>query len=384
MVTRALTALLAAALVAACAAPAGTLSGAGEARLDAERLLDASPLDTGEAGQVADVDILALSPEMAAFLDEFVDAGGNDNERLGQLVLALIGGDRFLLDYDDSTRTAAETFSERRGNCLSFTTMFVSMARALDLDARYQEVEIPPDWSMRGQSFLISQHVNASVEMRNALSRVVDFNTYEFNALNDSRVIPDRRARAHYFSNLGVEFMLAGDTPHAYAHLRQSLREDPDFAPAWVNMGILHRREGFPRHAEAAYLEALEHERDNLMAMSNLADLYQDEGREDLAGHYLDRVRQHRMSNPYYRYQQANVAFSEGDYETAIDNLKYAIRKRRDEDTFHYLLSLSYLMQGRKEEAREAMQQAEELARQGSDRQRYHHKLELLMGRDAG
>ena len=381
---RALLALLAATFVAACAAPSGTLSGDGGARLDAAQLLEASPLDSDDVVDVADVDILAPSPEMAAFLDEYVDPGGNDNERLGQLVLALIGGDRFRLDYDDSTRTTAETFAERRGNCLSFTTMFVSMARALDLDARYQEVEIPPDWSMRGQSFLISQHVNASVEMRNALSRVVDFNTYEFNALNESRVIPDSRARAHYFSNLGVEYMLAGDSPGAYAYLRQSLREDPDFAPAWVNMGILHRREGFPRYAESAYLEALKHERDNLMAMSNLADLYQDEGREDLAGHYLDRVRQHRASNPYYRYQQANVAFSEGDYETAIDNLKYAIRKRRDEDTFHYLLSLSYLMQGRKEEAREAMMQAEELARQGSDRQRYHHKLELLMGRDAG
>jgi len=377
-------ALLAAAVIAACAAPTGTLSGDSEARIEAGRLLDASPLDTGDVGEVADVDILEPSPEMAAFLDEFVDRTGNDNERLGQLVLALIGGDRFLLDYDDSTRTAADTFAARRGNCLSFTTMFVSMARALDLDARYQEVEIPPDWSMRGQSFLISQHVNAAVEMRNALSRVVDFNTYEFNALNESRVISDRRARAHYFSNLGVEYMLSGDTPRAYAYLRKSLREDPDFAPAWVNMGILHRREGFPRYAESAYLEALKHERDNLMAMSNLADLYQDEGREDLAGHYLDRVRQHRASNPYYRYQQANVAFSEGDYETAVDNLKFAIRKRPDEDTFHYLLSLSYLMQGKKEEARAAMMQAEELARQGSDRQRYHHKLELLMGRDAG
>ena len=37
--------------------------------------------------------------------------------------------------------------------------------------------------------------------------------------------------------------------------LRQGLMEEPSFAPAWVNLGILHRREGYPQYAEAAFLE---------------------------------------------------------------------------------------------------------------------------------
>ena len=36
--------------------------------------------------------------------------------------------------------------SAGRGNCLSFSSMFVAMAREADLTAYFQEVYIPPNW----------------------------------------------------------------------------------------------------------------------------------------------------------------------------------------------------------------------------------------------
>ena len=150
-----------------------------------------------------------------------------------------------------------------------------------------------------------------------------------------------------------------------------------------MNLGILHRREGYYGHAEAAYLQALKHDRHNLMAMSNLANLYQDQGRTEEAQHYLSRVREHRMGNPFYRYRLANLAFEEGDYKAAIKNLKYAIRQKNDEDQFYYLLSLSYLMAGDRPEAQRWMKEAEEVAKATEDRQRYSRKLDLLMGKDS-
>jgi Flp pilus assembly protein TadD len=361
----------------ACAAASGGLSPGAQA-LTADDVLRHSPLAEPGFAEIDSVAILELSPAMAAFLDENVDRNGSENERLAQLVLAVVKGDRFSIAYDDSTRSAASTFEIGRGNCLSFTSMFIAMARDLGLQAHYQEVEIPPDWSMSGEFFLLSQHVNAVVDIRNALSRVVDFNTYEFNAYNESRIISDRRALAHYFNNIGAEQMLAGESAPALANLQKALAEDPTFASAWVNLGILHRREGYPAYAEAAYQEALELEKANLLAMSNLASLYEEQGRPDLAENYAVKVRAHRMKNPYYRYELANLAFMEGDYKAAISNLKYATRKRGEEDRFHYLLSLSYLMDGDREASRQSMQRAEELARQGKDRQKYHHKLDLL------
>lgn len=348
-------------------------------------VLVSSPLTPG--GSTVEVeagDILAVSPDMLIFLDEHVDREGNQNERLAQLLFAIIGEDRFLLSYDDSTRTAESTFESRRGNCISFTNMFIAMARNIGLNASYQEVDIPPDWSMTGETYLLSQHVNALVDMRSALSRVVDFNTIDYNTKNEMRVISDQRARAHYYNNIGVERMLAGETSVAYANFRQSLNEDISFSSAWVNLGILHRREGYPGYAEAAYLEALDYNRSDLMAMSNLASLYEEEGKPERAEYYLSKVRSHRMKNPYYRYQVANTAFNDGDYKEAISNLKMAIRQRQDEDQFYYLLSLSYLMSGDKDEAERWMEKAEEVAEESEDRNKYHHKLDLIKGRQTG
>lgn len=382
--SRLASALLTAWLLASCAATESTQL-VSEATITPEMVLLESPL-AGEAsgGDIPPGEILTVSPQMSAFLDEHINREGNQNEKLAQLVYAVIGEGRFLLSYDDTTRTAAGTFEDRRGNCISFTNMFVAMGREVGLEVEYQEVDIPPDWSMTGETYLLSQHVNALVDMKSALSRVVDFNTLDYNVQNEARVISDARARAHYYNNIGVEHMLAGETSRAFGNFQQSLVEDRTFSSAWINMGILHRREGFPGYAEVAYQEALHYDRLNLMAMSNLANLYEEEGDLAESKKYADKVKSHRMNNPYYRYQLANTAFNEGNYNEAISNLKRAISKRKDEDRFYFLLSLSYLMNGDKEEAERWMKKAEEAAQESESQKKYHHKLDLLMNRDSG
>ena len=85
------------------------------------------------------------------------------------------------------------------------------------------------------------------------------------------------------------------------------------------------------------------------------------------------------MKNPYYRYQLAHTAFIEGDYQTAIDNLEYATRIKKSEEKFCVLLSLSYLMSGDKKEAALWMRKAEERAVELEDRQKYHHKFNMIV-----
>jgi tetratricopeptide (TPR) repeat protein len=371
--------------LAGCAASGGSgTTHSDDDTLTYHDVINNSPLAAlARRADLSSVEMLAINAEMRAFIDEHVNRNDRQSDRLGQLLQAVLGGDRFVLAYDDSTRTAIDTFENRRGNCLSFTNLFIAMARELELNAQYQEVDIPPDWSMSGQTFMISEHINVLVEIRNALSRVVDFNTYDtiIDVEAESVVISDDRARAHYFNNIGVERMLANDVGLAYANLQQSLREDESFASAWVNMGILHRREGYVELSELAYTQALRHDRYNLMAMSNLADLYEDQGRDADAQFYLSKVREHRMGNPFYRFRLANTSVNDGDYKSAIKNLKYAIRQKDDEDQFYYLLSLSYLLAGDKAQAQRWMEEAEEVAEETKDRKRYNRKLELMMGK---
>ncbi len=377
-------AILALASLAGCAAT-GIRPQLGQEPIPPDRLLAIEPLGVGaDPADLAQIDMLALTPEMVAFLDQNLDGIGNRQARLKKLVDAIMGGDRFELIYDDSTRTARETFEDRRGNCLSFTNMFIAMARHAGLDARYQEVDVPPDWSVVGNAFLFTQHINVHVMVGPHSERIVDFNIYifeyGFNPAYDRRIISDQRARAHYFSNIGVDRMLAGDTAEAFLSFRQAILEDRSFAPAWINLGALYRRENHPAYAETAYLQALRFQPFDPVAMSNLASLYEEQGLAEQARVYRNRVQIHRMKNPFYRYRLAQQAVSGGDYHGAIDHLKFAIRKRRNESRFYSLLSISHLMSGDREAAQHWMKRAEAVAVRESDRERYHRKLEWLMG----
>lgn len=379
LAVRQLLTVLIIAMVSSCSTLDQTSSVASK-QLSTDMLLDNSPLTEGaELADLSQIDILELSPEMKEFLDRWVSRDNVDYTRLMKLIHAIMGDGTFVLVYDDTTRTAQETFTEQRGNCMSFTAMFVAMSRYLGLNTHFQEVMVPPDWSVEGETFVLSRHINVYVDLDMGPAKVVDFNIYNFRSRYEMKVISDKRGRAHYFNNIGVEQMLAEDTLLALANFRESLKEDESFSPAWANLGTLYNREGYLHYAEAAYLKALEHDSRNLVAMNNLASIYELQGRTELAAQLLQKLESHRMQNPYFRYQLARTAFEAGDYATAIDHLKFATRKNKYDDSFYFLMSLSYLNSGDMEAAQRWMLKAEEVAEMEVDKKRYNNKFDLLI-----
>ncbi len=354
------------------------------ARITPEDLLAGTALGVA-AGKVAPVadekDILGVTPEMRAFVDAHVDPNSADTLKLHQLVTAIMGTDTFGVKYDTTTRTAAETFRSRQGNCLSFSSMFVAMAREVGLKVQFEEVEIPPDWTLDKDTYVLNQHVNVRVDLGPAGVRVVDFNIADFKASYEMTEIPDTRAFAHYFNNIGVERMLAGDVASALACFRKAIADgDRKFSPAWCNLGTLYLRAGHPGHAEAAYLQALKEDADDLVAMSDLARLYDRMGERQRAAAYRKRVIHHRWLNPYYRYELARQAYTAKRYDAAISHLRYAVRERPKEDQFCSLMGLCYLGKGNSREARYWLAKAEQLAATDALKRRYSHKIDVLLG----
>jgi Flp pilus assembly protein TadD len=94
---------------------------------------------------------------------------------------------------------------------------------------------------------------------------------------------------------------------------------------------------------------------------------------------FQKRVVRHRNQNPYYRYQLAREAFLAQDYDAAISHLKFAIRKRDQEDQFHFLLGLSYLQKGNEGAARRSLARAEELAATDTLKHNYSNKIDMLL-----
>ena len=332
----------------------------------------ATPIDPGA--------VLALSDEMRLFLRDHVNPGATDVFKLQQLIDAIMGTKTFGLEYDENTRTAAETFRLQLGNCLSFSNMFVTLARGVGLKAEFQEVDIPPDWSMRKDVFVLNRHVNVSVYLGAAGTHVVDFNISDFKSTYDVQTVSDKRAIAYFFNNLGVERMQDGDAVSAVAFYRRAVVESEGrFSPAWTNLGTLYRKGGHYKHAEAAYLQALKADRRDAVAMSNLVRLYEKRGDAEKAEIYRKKVDEHRMHNPYLRFSLAREAFFDRDYDTAIKHLKHAIRAHKHDDEFYFLLGLCYLMRGDEKEARRWTAKAEKVAATDEERSRYSTKIETLM-----
>ena len=148
----------------------------------------------------------------------------------------------------------------------------------MGLDVGYQEVDVPPDWSFKDDAFVLNRHVDVLVDLGKEGEHVVDFNMDDFRTSYDRRRISDARALAHFYNNMAVERMQAGDAASALLYFRKATGHDPLFSPAWTNLGMLYWRKGHPDHAEAAYLQALKADERDLVAMSNLASLYERRG----------------------------------------------------------------------------------------------------------
>jgi Flp pilus assembly protein TadD len=330
---------------------------------------------------VSDDEVMALSDEMREFLDDHVGGRAGKPVKLRQLSDAVFSEQTFGLKYDEVTRTAAETFRARQGNCLSFTFMFVVLARGVGLDARFQEVEIPSEWTFAKQTYILNRHINIHVDLHTGVlpRKVVDFNIADFQADYDMNIISDKRALAHFFNNLGAEFLHRGEMAAAFYAFRNAIADcDRSFAPAWDSLGTLYSRKGLSYHAEAAFLQALEIDSSDLTAMNNLTVLYDRRGEPKQAARYRNKVNSHRHRNPYYRFQLARAAYHLEDYDLAIDHLKYAMRKNADDDRFCALLGMVYLQMGDEKKSIRWMARAEVLAENDPLKSIYSSKIERL------
>jgi len=349
----------------------------------ADLLAGVPELEARPAAAAVQVDLLAVNDAMRAFLGRYVDSGASERTRLNQLLYALVNKGTLGLEYNEQTLTAPEVFERRAGNCLSFTTLFVALARELGLRARYQQVQVPPSWNQQGTMLVLNRHINVLVELGRprggtTLSQVVDFNNIDYRPGYAREPVDDDRALAHYHSNQGVDAMRAGNYPLAFAELRAGLTADAGFAPLWINLGALYSRLQYPARAESAYLQALRHDRDNEVALSNLSRLYERLGHVELSTRYAERVRYHRMRNPYYRHFLAREAYLEGDYSAARRHVLAAIDGEDGEDSFYFLLGQVLLQSGDRAGAREALERAMAITEDDTLRRSYEAELRTL------
>ena len=315
---------------------------------------------------------------MRAFLQEHAPDHLAPRQRVDSILRAILD-DGLALEYDSfKTYTAEEVFYSKRGNCLSFTNLFVALAREAGIKVEFQEVEVPPNWERRGNSYLYNRHINALVHLPFGYQKAVDFDVAEFDIDYPRKRITDNYAMAQYYNNVAVYWLDQDKLKPAYLNLREAIELYPVAPYFWTNLGSLYRRLGDDVRAEASWLEALRMG-DEPSAMSNLARLYRNNSEELLAAWYEKGAEKYRRKNPFYLYELANITYDDGAYSETISLLKKAVRLRKDEHEFHRLLGLSYLRLGEKKAARHSFYRAEQAAEGEALRKQYSQKQRLLV-----
>ena len=271
---RMIAAILAAAL-SACATRAPDSSPAATAALRQDGLFQASPAPPASAEQV-----VLLTEAMRRFADEQITAVRWRRDARRALMDSLEARGQLRLDYDDGlTRTAAEAFDSRSGNCLSLVIMTAAFAKYLDMPVRYQSVQVREQFTRYSDLTLASGHGNVVLSrlpssfMREQMmvdELTIDFVTPEALRGMNVRILSEATVLAMFMNNRAVETMTEGRLEAAYVWAREAVRLNPAYLAGINTLGVIYLRAGHLRQAEAALRHVLARDREDAAALGNL------------------------------------------------------------------------------------------------------------------
>lgn len=309
--------------------------------------------------QVPNEPLINISDEMRHFLDAHIPQKGSRQIKFRTLLNVMADPEILNLRYNISANfTAIESFQQQQANCLSFSALFITLARELGLKANFNEVEVPPSWNMLGDNtFVLYKHINIVVKQY-PINQVIDFGLPGYRSHYQQKVISDDIAQAHYYNNKGMALLVEGTPQSAFPYLQQALKLAPNVDHLWNNMGAIYRRAGFLSEAKTAYLQALRLNPRHQQSLSNLARLYQQEGDHKQAEFYANKVKRSRLANPYYRFQLAQRAFDKGNLNLALEHIQKSISKKPKEHRFYVLAADIYEAMGLANKAKSSREQA--------------------------
>lgn len=199
------------------------------------------------------------------------------------------------LEYDASiTRTAAEAFDARSGNCLALVMMTGAFAKAMGLALRYQAVLCDEAFGRAGDLAIEIGHVDL------------------------------------------VESLVSGRTDDASWWAREAIRRHPELLGACVTLGVVYRIRQQPALAEAALARVDAREPDNTPALANRV-LALRERRFDEARRLFEREAARAPDHHEFHVWLAVVHTELNDPRRAAEQLALAMRAsttRRDRDLY--------------------------------------------------
>jgi Tfp pilus assembly protein PilF len=337
-------AVFAALLLAACATPPPAVPPPSPSLF--EDAAFAAPKHVPDANAV-----FALSPAMHAYLERDIAASIRQLGAQRGLVEALHTKAQLRLEYDaELTRTAAEAFDARAGNCLSLVVMTAALARHLQLPIAFQALTGHETWSRSGDLSFVNGHVNITVAKR-LVDRLaaydadtqlrIDFGTLPIGRGQALHVVSEATILAMFMNNRAAEYLVRGAIDDAYAHAREAVIQDPTYAGAYNTLGVVYQRRGLPVAAERAYREAVARDAEHKAGLQNVANLLKQQGRVAEAALFQQRLAAIERDPPFAHFDQGVAAAKAGQFAVAREHLLREMKRDPDYHEFHFWLAVA-------------------------------------------
>lgn len=332
--------------------------------------------------------VFALNDEMRQFLQQEITEHIRKRGAQRGLIEALYDTRQLKLVYDAAmTRTAAQAFDARAGNCLSLVIMTAAFAKELGLPVRYQSVYSELLWSRSGGVYFASGHVNVVLgtrlrDMRNSYPPVqpmlIDFLPPSELTGQRTREIAEATIVAMYMNNKSGEALARGRLDDAYAWAREAVRQDPGFLAAQNTLGVVYHHAKHPAEAEAVFTQVLAREPSNAHALSNLALVYESEGRNALAQPLRQRLAAIEPDAPFGLFNLGMAAMERGEYAAARDYFARQVDRAPDYHEFHFWLAMANARLGDVAQTRKHLALAMETSHSAREHDVYAAKLAHL------
>jgi predicted Zn-dependent protease len=348
----ALLAAIAVAWLAGCAQVPHTVA---VGHLPQDHLFQASSQATEVAAPGAEADrLFELSEPMRRYAERVLRDPAAWRDRRQALIDALYLKHALQLAYDaEATRSAAEAFEARAGNCLSLVLMTAAFAKHLGLPVAYQQVLIDDEFSRAGDLYFVSGHVNVMLGRHGPPPKGDDAQwlTIDFLPQVELRgqrtvALEEQTLVAMFLNNRAAEALAAGRVDRAYWYARTALQRDAHFTAAANTLGVIYHRAGHLDAAERALRFVIEREPGSASAWSNLARLFQAQGRHDEERAALARLAELEPHPPFHFFELGRTALREGDAARARDLLKRELRRQPQQHEVHFWLAQAYAALG--------------------------------------
>ena len=302
---------------------------------------------------IAPDEALAMSPTMRRYMSDKILARPRGEDRKQQLVDALYRKDELLLEYDAAvTRTAAQAFEARTGNCLALVMMTAAFAKELGLSVRFQSVLGDDSWDRAGDIYVSVGHVNLTLSDRPPQNGIgfmdsgqltIDFVPPRNARAVRARVIQEHTVVAMFLNNRAVEALTRGEVNDAYWWSREAIRKDPQLTSAYITLAVVYRNQRHPELAEQALLRVAEREPGNTKAMSNRVLVLRDLGRQAEADVLQQQLAQLDPHPPFSYFHEGMAALREHRFEAARSLFAKEVDRAPYHHEFQFWLAVTYL-----------------------------------------